>query len=104
MFSNLRFSIPVLTLLFWPLQGEAGDSKEGKALLERNCSRCHAISAETKSPLAIAPNLWLVLQSYSSEQLEFELSEGMGSQHREMPQIQFTSEEIASIQSYLSDE
>ena len=51
-----------------------------------------------------APNLSIVLQSYSSERLAFELAEGIGSRHRDMPQIQFTSDEIASIQSYLSGE
>jgi mono/diheme cytochrome c family protein len=70
-------------------------------LLERHCGRCHALAADAQSPLAKAPNLWIVLASYPLERLEFELAEGIGSRHRDMPQVQFTAEEIASIKHYL---
>jgi mono/diheme cytochrome c family protein len=86
----------------WPCA--AAQSTEGKALLERNCGRCHALTPEVLSPLKEAPNLWIVLRSYPEERLEFELSEGIGSRHKEMPQVQFTSEEITAIQNYLSGE
>jgi mono/diheme cytochrome c family protein len=76
----------------------------GKALLERSCGRCHALVAGTTSPHKQAPNLWDVLRSYPEERLRFELSEGIGSRHRGMPQIQFSSEEITSIQDYLFGE
>jgi mono/diheme cytochrome c family protein len=74
---------------------------DGKGLLERNCGRCHALSKSAASPLTGAPNLWTTLRSYPSERLEFELSEGIGSRHKDMPQIQFSSDEIALIQNYL---
>jgi mono/diheme cytochrome c family protein len=79
----------------------AADDTNGKLLLEKNCSRCHAIAAGVTSPLKEAPNLWTVLRSYPEERLELELSEGIGSRHRDMPQIQFSSEEITDIQNYL---
>jgi len=81
-------------------QSAVGDS--GKSLLERNCGRCHAIAPDVPSPLKEAPNLVVVLSSYTTERLEFELSEGIGSKHRDMPQIQFTANEIRSIEDYLS--
>jgi cytochrome c len=81
--------------------GFAGEAADGKALLEKNCSRCHAVVAGAESPLKQAPNLWIVLGSYPHERLEAELAEGIGSRHREMPQIQFSAEEIASIYYYL---
>ena len=77
------------------------DAVDGKALLEKNCSRCHAIAPGLESPLKEAPNLWIVLGYYPTERLELELAEGIGSRHREMPQIQFSDEEIMSIYSYL---
>lgn len=89
----------MLSLLFAvapPARGE-----DGRALLERHCGRCHALSESGASPLSGAPNLWTVLRSYEQEQLEFELSEGIGSRHSDMPQIQFSSEEISNIQDYL---
>ena len=79
----------------------ATDAADGKALLEKNCSRCHAVAAGLESPLKGAPNLWAVLGYYLTERLELELAEGIGSRHRDMPQIQFSAEEITSIYYYL---
>jgi cytochrome c len=100
-----RFAV-ILGLLFLFYQGssEAAEGENGKALLEKNCARCHALTDGASSPLKEAPNLWTVLRSYSSERLEFELSEGIGSRHKDMPQIQFSSEEIEKIQNYLAGE
>jgi len=81
--------------------GLAAEASDGKALLETNCGRCHAVVAEAESPLKAAPNLWDVLGSYPGERLEIELGEGKGSRHPEMPQIQFSTEEIESIYYYL---
>ena len=103
----MRKSADVLTLTVL-LIGTASPAQSieanGKVLLEDRCGRCHAVSAGLKSPLGNAPNLWDILRFYPPDQLEFELAEGMGSKHREMPQIQFTSEEIASVQNYLAGE
>jgi mono/diheme cytochrome c family protein len=93
-----------LLLLLSASSSEAGDKASGKALLEKNCGRCHALEVGLPSPLKEAPNLWIVLRSYPVERLEFELSEGIGSRHKEMPQVQFTSEDITSIEEYLFGE
>jgi mono/diheme cytochrome c family protein len=74
---------------------------EGKSLVTRNCSRCHAIGKERESPLAQAPPLREIYLRYPIEQLSQDLSEGMGSRHREMPQIQFSADEALAILSYL---
>lgn len=79
----------------------SAETSEGKALLERNCGRCHAVATGETSPLAQAPNLFTVLGSYPDERLDAELAEGIGSHHKEMPQIQFTDEEITAIYYYL---
>ncbi|SFV34902.1 c-type cytochrome [Hyphomicrobium facile] len=93
-----------LLFLINPEPGGAAESEAGRALLEKNCGRCHALAPGTPSPLSQAPNLWIVLRSYPSERLEFELSEGIGSRHKDMPQIQFSSEEIQKIEDYLAKE
>ena len=93
-----------LLFVFGNGSSEAAEDASGKTLLQKNCGRCHALAAGTSSPLKKAPNLWTVLRSYSSERLEFELSEGIGSRHKDMPQIQFSSEEIEKIENYLSGE
>jgi mono/diheme cytochrome c family protein len=94
----------VVGLASYGQPGLAAEAGDGKAILERNCGRCHAVIAGAESPLKEAPNLWIVLGSYPGERLEVELGEGKGSRHREMPQIQFSDEEIASIYYYLHGE
>lgn len=91
-----------LLVLFPQGSSEAAEGENGKVLLAKNCARCHALVDGESSPLKDAPNLWTVLRSYSSERLEFELSEGIGSRHKGMPQIQFSSEEIEKIENYLA--
>jgi mono/diheme cytochrome c family protein len=93
-----------MLFLINPVPGRAAGSESGRALLEKNCGRCQPLAAGTSSPLGQAPNLWIVLRTYPSERLEFELSEGIGSRHKDMPQIQFSSEEIQEIQDYLAGE
>jgi cytochrome c len=74
---------------------------EGRAILESNCGRCHAIDAESASSLPQAPPLREIYLRYPIDQLEGGFAEGMGSRHRDMPQIQFSDEQVAAILSYL---
>jgi len=74
---------------------------EGKVLLEQNCSRCHSIANKGESPLSKAPPLRDIYLRYPIEQLEEGFAEGMGSKHRDMPQIQFSDEQVAAILTYL---
>lgn len=95
----------VLAALVWSSQdGIAAQGDAGKALLETNCGECHGVAPGDKSPLAKAPNLSIVLGSYPGERLEVELSEGIGSRHPTMPQVQFSDEDITSIYYYLHAE
>ena len=79
----------------------SGSEISGKRLLEKHCSRCHSIQATGESPLKGAPPLREIYLKYPIEQLEYGFAEGMGSRHREMPQIQFSTEEVSAILSYL---
>jgi hypothetical protein len=45
--------------------------------------------------------LAIVLGNWPFERLDVELSEGVGSRHPDMPQIQFSPEDITSIYDYL---
>lgn len=73
----------------------------GKELLQTHCARCHAIDQTDKSPLQHAPPLRDIYRQYPTERLEFELSEGIGSRHRKMPQVQFSTEQVDRIMKYL---
>lgn len=78
-----------------------GTASDGKALLEKNCGRCHSLEATGESPLKGAPPLREVYLRYPIEQLEEGFAEGMGSRHRDMPQIQFSPEQVSGILNYL---
>ena len=79
----------------------SGTALDGKAILEKYCGRCHAIEATGASPLPKAPPLRQVYLSYPIQELEVGLAEGMGSRHRDMPQIQFSTEQVSAILNYL---
>lgn len=78
-----------------------GGAVDGKAILEANCGRCHAIAASGPSPHPQAPPLREVYLKYPIDQLEEGFAEGMGSRHRGMPQVQFSDEQVAAILAYL---
>jgi mono/diheme cytochrome c family protein len=79
----------------------SGTAIDGKAILEKNCGRCHSSAATGESLLQPAPPLREIYLRYPIEQLEGGFAEGMGSKHRDMPQIQFSTEQVAAILSYL---
>jgi mono/diheme cytochrome c family protein len=81
----------------------SGTETEGKAILENHCARCHSIGASGESPLRKAPPLGEIYLRFPIEQLSQGLAEGMGSRHREMPQIQFSTDEVAAILNYLGN-
>ena len=97
-------AVPLGFLFFYfPAPSDAAENESGKALLEKNRGRCHALAAGHQSAQAGTEPLD-VLRSYLTERLQFELSEGIGSRHKNMPQIQFSSEEIEKIENYLVSE
>jgi mono/diheme cytochrome c family protein len=73
----------------------------GKALLQENCGRCHAVGAVGASPLKAATPMRQVYAKFAPRELQAELREGMVSRHREMPQIDFADEDVDAILAYL---
>lgn len=73
----------------------------GASLLQYYCARCHSIGAMGNSPLKKAPPLREVYLKYPIQQLESGFAEGMGSRHLEMPQIQFSTDQVDAILDYL---
>ncbi|MDA9505543.1 hypothetical protein XI09_12890 [Bradyrhizobium sp. CCBAU 11386] len=92
-------------LLCLPAHIEAADlskvAKQGKMVLQEKCGRCHAIEAVGKSPLKEAPPMRDIYARFNPRELQAELSEGMVSKHREMPQIEFSDEDVHAILAYL---
>lgn len=103
---SLRYALCCLALLSFGASGAIAantEATEGKALLEQNCGRCHSIEATGASPLPQAPPLREVYLKYPIDQLEQGFAEGMGSKHRDMPQIQFSADQVAAILNYLGN-
>jgi mono/diheme cytochrome c family protein len=92
-------------LVTWSAASDAATTSElrsrGKAVLQENCSRCHAIGARGKSPLEGAPPMRTIYGRFGPRELQAELREGMVSRHRAMPQIEFSDEDTDAILAYL---
>jgi cytochrome c len=73
----------------------------GKVLLQENCGRCHAIGSVGRSQLKQAPPMRDIYARFAPLELQAELTEGMVSRHRAMPQIEFSDEDVDAILAYL---
>jgi mono/diheme cytochrome c family protein len=81
--------------------GPARLAARGKVLLQDNCARCHAIQSSGASPMKAAPPMREMYARFAPRELQAELSEGMVSHYRQMPQIEFASEDVDAILAYL---
>jgi mono/diheme cytochrome c family protein len=102
----VRFASPALglsagLLLCLPATLDAADlskvATQGKVILQEKCGRCHAIEAVGESPLKTAPPMRDIYARFNPRELQAELSEGKVSKHKEMPQIQFSDEDVYAI-------
>ncbi|MFA9442207.1 MAG: cytochrome c [Hyphomicrobium sp.] len=82
-------------------QSGKGTIVQGRALLEANCARCHAIGQDGASPHETAPPFRVVVTLYPPESLAEALAEGIVSGHPDMPEFVFMSPEIEAIIAYL---
>ena len=75
--------------------------EQGRALLEDNCARCHAIGLGGDSPFEPAPPFRTLEDRYPLENLEGALAEGIVSGHPVMPEFVFDPDQIGAIIAYL---
>jgi len=98
-------SLSIRLLLCLPAHVEAAGlskvAKQGEMLLQEKCGRCHAIGQVGGSPLKEAPPMRDIYPRFDPRELQAELSEGMVSKHRDMPQIEFSDEDVHAILTYL---
>jgi cytochrome c len=96
--------LPLMVLILTEISIAKGEDRTvvyGASLLQYYCARCHSIGATGNSPLKKAPPLREVYLKYPIQQLESGFAEGMGSRHQDMPQIQFSTEQVDAILDYL---
>ncbi|MEQ1694921.1 MAG: tetratricopeptide repeat protein [Hyphomicrobiaceae bacterium] len=75
---------------------------KGKALVEANCSRCHATGATGDSPNPKAPWFRAISQRHRMLALREPLSRGIAATHDEMPSFKFTDADIDTIIAYIN--
>jgi cytochrome c len=75
--------------------------KRGEALVNRNCSRCHATARTGQSPHPQAPAFRIIGKRYPIESLEEALAEGIISGHPDMPEFVFASDDVGAIIAFL---
>jgi mono/diheme cytochrome c family protein len=101
---RIRNLVACVLLLWLPATAAAEEATKlarGKAILQDKCGRCHAVEETGESPLKIAPPMRDIYTRYAPRELQEELLEGKVSRHKEMPQIQFSHEDVDAILWYL---
>lgn len=81
--------------------GEQAALEQGKAILAKNCARCHGIGKSDASKHEQAPPFRDVMKRYPAENLAEALAEGIVSGHPDMPEFTFEPNEIGAIVTYL---
>jgi mono/diheme cytochrome c family protein len=76
-------------------------AEAGHEIAERFCSRCHAIGPEGNSPHQSAPPFRLIVAKGNVENLEEALGEGIVVGHPDMPQFQFSPQNVGALVAYL---
>lgn len=75
--------------------------ERGRAILEANCARCHAIGKDDASKHPEALPFREVVKRYPPDNLAEALAEGINSGHPDMPEFAFEPPEIEAIVTYL---
>lgn len=76
--------------------------REGQALVEAACGRCHATGRTGASPNAKAPEFRILQQRHPVMALREPLSRGIAAQHDEMPKFALKDTEIDAILAYIN--
>ncbi len=74
----------------------------GKALVEKNCSGCHAVGAKGPSPNAKAPEFRNLSERHPRLALREPLSRGIAAPHDEMPKFALSGPQIDTILAYIN--
>jgi mono/diheme cytochrome c family protein len=97
----LVMTMLALSLLAPPASGQPASTARGQDLLEKNCSRCHAVHRTGASPHADAPPFRTLARKYPIEGLSEALAEGLSVGHPDMPEFAFAPDEVGAILEYL---
>jgi mono/diheme cytochrome c family protein len=86
------------------LGGESGSGaleRQGRALAERMCARCHATGNSGSSPHDAAPTFRELSRRVDLDTFPNRLRDGLVSGHPDMPTFRFTREDARALTAYL---
>ena len=85
------------------LQAEIGKLvRDGKALVEASCARCHAVGASGASPNPKAPEFRQLNRRHPIQALREPLSRSIAAPHDEMPSFALPASDIDKIVAYIN--
>ena len=76
--------------------------KEGKALVEDKCSRCHAVGLVGDSPNPRSPPFRKLFERHPGLALHDPLSRGIAAPHEDMPRFELNDQQIDRIIAYVN--
>ena len=98
-----RIYLVLLMISAWSEAGHALDREQrhGKALLETECARCHAVGKTGQSPLTEAPPFRTFGDKLYDTDFEQRLQDGLTTNHRGMPTFRFSRGDAEAAVNYL---
>jgi cytochrome c len=97
----MKLAVLVILLIATPAAADDAAVALGKALAQQNCTTCHAIGTDDKSPIADAPPFRDIAVRYDIVDLEDSLNEGVATEHPLMPDWQMTPEQAHALASFV---
>jgi mono/diheme cytochrome c family protein len=98
----LATSVLVLTLSGSPAHSQSyGDAMKGKAFVESNCARCHAVGLNDDSHMPEAPAFRELHNSYPIDSLAEAFAEGIVTGHPAMPEFELSIDTINDMLAYM---
>jgi mono/diheme cytochrome c family protein len=76
-------------------------ARQGRALMQQFCARCHAIGSSGKSRHADAPPFRYLGRSFDLDQFARVLERGISAGHPDMPEFKFTEDDANAARAYL---
>jgi len=80
---------------------QSGQSRQGEAIVTRDCAMCHAVNRQGLSQNRRAPPLRELPRRMSPEVLRQQLTSGITAGHPEMPRFRFSAGEVDAIMAYI---
>lgn len=98
-----KICLALLMIGTWSEAGYALDreQRQGKALLDTHCARCHAVGTTGRSPLGEAPPFRTFGDKLYDTDFEQRLQDGLTTIHPGMPTFRFNREDAEAAVNYL---